>query len=49
MLDPRIMKDDIFAYAVEREGNHVTDLLTLYNLPNFATDRNVPNILPAEK
>ena len=46
VLDPRYVKDDIFAYAVE---NHVTDLLTLYNLPNFATDRNVPNILPAEK
>ncbi len=43
VLDPRYVKDDIFAYAVE---NHVTDLLTLYNLPNFATDRNVPNILP---
>lgn len=44
VIDPRYFIEDIYTYAVE---NHATDLLVLYNLPNFAVDRYAANMRPA--
>lgn len=43
VIDPRYFKEDIAAYARE---NGATDLLALYNLPNFAVDQYAANISP---
>ena len=43
VVDPRYFKEDVYDYAVQ---NGVTDLLTLYNLPNFSVDRYAANVRP---
>ncbi|HIW73274.1 MAG TPA: hypothetical protein H9684_03035 [Firmicutes bacterium] len=43
VIDPRYFKEDIYTYAVE---NGATDLLLLYNLPNFSVDRYAANMRP---
>ena len=45
MLDPRYLVTDVAALAQEKG---VTDLLVLYNLPNFAVDKNVPRVTPMD-